>query len=756
MEIYIEYENNEFINLDKLYTEIINFIDSGEVVSKKEVKINDKNFTLNIQLRGCNIILWFKNLNKIEIKYPPLEVKFPNQNSHYIFKYYQLMEYLKYYKIDSNNAYLYNIKNYEINEDSFNSIMVYSVEIKMKENLLNIFNEVSNLKKYSPNIENIIQIEIKNLSKYFSEYIKENVKQNDKFSFILKGKRSKFLCKLNNILMKRNEVFITGLHGIGKSISLISLKYFSLLNINKFSYYNLDVLSSQNNWKQIIIYETSFIFDDYVKFNEIINDVTIKNPVNYLDMIYYVIYFLKFKNYLNGICFIIDQFDTNQASNKFILENIRNLFIGNLGAKLIVCSTINDETVRGDILRQFGIKKPIIDNNNFYELSKYNYIYLDEIISIKTNNKELSKEITIFNNLPIYEKKFRNSNDFNKIENEIFSQIEIDLKNYWKKNNINDYIYAINSIQKNIEKILDYDDFMNIEKYFSFKYFCVYQIKMENIQELSQKFELNFKESDYSKFIFKYSFIYLEFIIKTMKKKEYNRLLSSLGIDFFNKSSEKGNVFEYTVEIFFIENISKCIFGGAFEKIDKNVAIYNPFNILRKTKDNKYINYYEKTIEIVSNDNNKVIFFTFDDDSAKNYDFLILIKKIKTAIAIQATIHKDVNTIMEKYKPKNIKKDYKNISKQFKDIYNLEIEHFYLYFIINPDYTSKIDMENIYYENGLNFFIFMPFEIKYKFKEFNIKERTFENIEIINFELSSTQDYGEENKREGINFIFIK
>ena len=681
---------------------------------------------------------------------------------------------LEFYNINQKEIYIFDsYDKYEISESSFDSLEIstYSISIIYKESLQQIFDNVSQLREFkyldSKETTNNIEIEIKKLSKYFKLYANEIIDENGKFLFLFNYNRGKFWVTINRKLKTKNEIFITGLHGIGKTISLIGLKYYTLLNINKFAYYNLDALEMNNNWKNIIKYETCFIFENIENFKDTFNNSDILNSKNYMEMIYNIIKYTQEKNYSKATCFIIDQFDTNQNKNIIILENIRYLFRNaQNGEKLIVCSTINDQTVRNDILRQYKIINFVNNEKNNYI---YDYIVFDKIIEMETQDEKLSKEVVIFNKLPIFIKILEDIKDINKAENKIFQYIEKDLKIYWDRNNINDYLYVINHIQSNINKVLNYTDIVENEKYFSLKYFIIYQITEKNLEELKKMFDIDISSKDNTNFIIKYSFLFMEYILKKMKKIEYKKHLDNLELDFFQKSSEKGNIFEYSIELFFTENLLKCIFDGSFEKIDIIINIYNPFNILRKRKqkkknknndkgkdkeeneekDNNYINYYSRTKEKMSSTtNDNVILFLFDDDKAKRFDFLILIKKIKTAIGIQTTIHKSSKDLMPYYNKKTITNDFKEIAEEFKDVYNEDIQHFYLYFILCENYTTNDECIKDYYNYGINFFLFNPFVSKYKFKEINVENKSSINLEKIKFILDPSKDYGNINKIE--------
>ena len=745
MEIKLKYEQDKEVNIDKYYEFIMEFIKKKKRKQNKIVNIDGKDYLLKIIFEKGSLFLNFENFDPIEIRYPPLIVIFPNEKkNNIIYNYNQLIEYFKYYKIDQEKAYFFDSYDYyDINIKCFSQISnkIYSISIVYKETLEDIFNNVNNLRKIDYSIYfqgDNINIEINKLGKYFKFYIDEsNIDENKKFLFLYDEYRGEFIATINNTLKYSNELFITGLHGIGKSISLICLKFYKLLEINKFVYYNIDTLEARNEWKNIIEYETCFIFDTIKDFNEAFQNVNIKNSKNYMEMIFNIIKYTKNNNYSNSVCFIIDQFDTNKKENRLILEKIRSLFKSDTDkSKLIVCSTINDETVRNDILMQFKI---VINENDNYI---YNYLVFDKIIEMKINDSKLSRDIAIFNYFPIFVKQFEDSKDANETENKIIKYIEEDLKKFWGKKNVNDYLYAINSIQNNIKKIIDSNDLYNYEKYFSFKYFRIYKITIKNIRDLRDLFDIEIRQDDIDKYIINYSFLFMEFILKIMKKKEYKRQLNNTEMKFFEKNSEKGNIFEFCLEMFFIENKLLKIFESQFEKIDIIINIFSPFNILRETKNKEYVEYYSKTKETIANTNDdQVILFCFDEDKVKRIDFLILIKKTKTAIGIQASIHKEKKDLIPFYNKKTIKNDFSQIIKQFKEVYNEDIEHFYLYFFLYENTNTFQELENNYYANGLDFLLFDPFSKENKFKELNIKEKKTKNLEKIKLLLNPEKDY---------------
>lgn len=103
---------------------------------------------------------------------------------------------------------------------------------------------------------------------------------------------------------------------------------------------------------------------------------------------------------------------------------------------------------------------------------------------------------------------------------------------------------------------------------------------------------------------------------------------------------------------------------------------------------------------------------------------------------------------MPYYNKKTITNDFKEIAEEFKDVYNEDIQHFYLYFILCENYTTNDECIKDYYNYGINFFLFNPFVSKYKFKEINVENKSSINLEKIKFILDPSKDYGNINKIE--------
>ena len=78
MDITIKYDQNKEKNLDTFYEDIISFIKNEKRKIKSKVIIDQKYYFLNMQLSKDTITLNFEGFDDVEIRYPPLKVKFPN------------------------------------------------------------------------------------------------------------------------------------------------------------------------------------------------------------------------------------------------------------------------------------------------------------------------------------------------------------------------------------------------------------------------------------------------------------------------------------------------------------------------------------------------------------------------------------------------------------------------------------------------------------------------------------------------------
>ena len=736
MDLCIQYDKDKWINLDYLYKTIIERYSTKKNLHNIDFKIDNINYNLNISFGVNYVKMNFKNNPEIFVIKPPLKILFTfkkneiNMNEEkIIFTYAQFLKYISefHYK---NPIIVYNQKEYKI--DYLESIRKDDGNIKVIEKMDNseiIFAQIQKLEK---KIYDTVSIKISDVSKYFELYLKESLKTKH-FKFYFTESRINFIDKIQSFLKKKPLIFLTGPHGIGKTVSLLSLKLFENKIADKFIYLNLEVFSKSNKdkWIDIFKYECANIFININEFKLIFEDQKIVESNSFYNLLYNFIDLIQKLEYSNNICIILDQYKKSE-SNQPLLDEIKKQIIQINKIKLIVCSSINDTNVREDLINNLVLKTHV----------SYNYKYITNILVKITDdniNNDLDNEFKLFSYIPKYINIFEKEKElnFDIIEKKISNHISEKLLKFWKKQSLNE-IDSITIILENIGKLLSINDFMKINKCFSFKYFKIYIITKENSKDIQE--ETGYILEEINKYydenvLICFCFPFVENILINIKRNSFNNYaIQAINTQNF---SSKGNLYKYNLAIFFHNNIGKIIFSGLFEKITSIINIHSPFDILKLKENKKSINnknqysVYQNTIKKINNLKiDDVVLFEFDFFSVKRYDFLIYIKKNNSALLIQATNHKDEDAL-NKYNDTNINKDTKDINKEFKLIYDIDILHFYLVFFINPDFTSLNELKNNYYNKNLDFFLL---DYKNVFYEYNIINNNLKKIDKFHIE----------------------
>ena len=273
----------------------------------------------------------------------------------------------------------------------------------------------------------IAYIKEKEESNPFEKY--ELKKSDQKYQYTLnfdtyfKTKNFKFIKtkareELNYQLMqfiyesKSNIIGITGISGIGKSISI--LNFLSTIVGGK-CYFNL--IEIHNYYKEELIVDEVFkLFSTKDQFNDSYKNV--KAFTNYWEQINYYLD-CSYKNNFETKIIVFDQYKSDYDLNYL---NVLKLSQNYPNYKFIICSSINDNFLRNDIIY-----------TNFYEVkeSLITFIYINKNLcdledELKNDNelKDLLKEFDYFPKL--YNEflvKYGNSNN-NNIEKFLFEMKE--------------------------------------------------------------------------------------------------------------------------------------------------------------------------------------------------------------------------------------------------------------------------------------------------------------------------------------------
>ena len=696
------YQMNEAsINLDSIYKTIMDcytlYITNSIFNFEGKVLINEKEYKYSLYAQDPYFYLSIDNNSEKIIKLPPLQIIFDKIKSKKII-----------YTIEQLKACLKNLKYIEPKiklpdmqkniEDFYDlDYEIIEAEIIDEGDDKPLFKSIIKFEKQIK-YDRVIDLKFEELPIHFKDYLKQ--KNNDiSFPFYISPYRAKFFKQIFSCLKNNKHIFITGLHGIGKSISLFMLKF--LYTQYKFIYLNLDMIKYKkyNIWRNMIAYEFGSIFENYNDFHKIMNDESIKNSKEYLTIVYSILSKIINTKFKNKIFLIIDQYKIEKDKNNS-LENIKKIINSNDEIKLIICSSVNDKKLREEV-----IQKIILGNDS-------TFLYIVNNLSMNSNKNKLDNAIfLLFDSLSYYINMFESNNkkDNDKTKDLIIKIIIKKIKNYYSNKSIN-CLEGINSMEEYVNKALSYEEFIKVEKYFSLKYFKLYKINKHNKEEINISFtQPVIKDEDTEKFIFIYSFPFLEKVIKVYKENEYENIINN---GFYNNQKEgtQGDLFEFIV-LDKLKSFKRLeMFTGIFSRITKIIEIYSIFDILNKKQKNSiYLNSIKEFEETNEDD---VILFLFKFSRTPRYDAMIYCRKNNIGILLQITIHKSKRDLECYLNNVIISNDSIKIKDEFYNVFQEQIKNLCLYFIINPSKTSIEELKNNYFNNSLNFFLY---DIKEKY-----------------------------------------
>ena len=581
-----------------------------------------------------------------------------------------------------------------------NKISLLPKETNIKEIFMNKNSDkytVTNIKDKT----NFDSIDISNIKLKFNSSIKlkdfilkkvNYVKFNEESEYYESNERYELINKLK----ERKYSFLCGPSGVGKTVTLLSLRAFPLYNVLYFNLKSLSFFSNRNDIKERIIIELSYCFDSQTIFNDFIKTYIENNEdedkiylKNNIDIIQY--YLIKvIKNYKiiqkydqknRVICIILDQYKLKYDPN-CALDNLLKTFINNI--HYIKCSSMNEENVRN-------------------EFDKYLFEQNDDILFVhslsghlKINSEEKKLLLMNLGYFPKYVEEIE-SYENEKIDNYCLSTIEQLVRKI--KNTITDKsnIYNMqiyNIITEIIEKEgieIPRSKFKILFKYLPLKY--IYPMKHNN-----------------NKYSFHYSFKLLGKIFSEIKKK----IVAELTLNYFEvieSGSKAGFVFEEIVQSIFQEG--KPLFGDKNNVIKKEIyvnSIYNLNEVIFASKsENKNIKLKENNIQIFElNDiNDKIKLFQeeiaegqintiFQKPCGEYYDIAILIptkRKKKREFDMflgQITLDKEYSDFIERTMIIN---SLNQIKKRFETIFNIELRKFYFSYILEKNKKGRNKIE---------------------------------------------------------------
>ena len=588
-----------------------------------------------------------KNKNESEqtkLSFCPPQVKFIVKGVVHPFYIFSLEQYDKIIQIFnikfpwSNDLYLTrdNINDL-IFEYENNTITIYEIDI---------FNENEN------EIKDKNKRECNDLSKYISLYIKNKInfdefeeknfininnfiiKVNSKYNCFGEVEKKNFLTKLKaKIEQGKKEYFFTGPYCIGKTFSLLEFKA-DQSSENRIAYFNLEALSTQENYFEILAYESRKLFENNEEWKELFLKIKESNVKGFFKIILKLLDLIpKSKCYNKDInyIYILDQIkfkEIEETDNGFKkINEIRRAIKDISNYYLIGCCSIN----------YHGVKKLLFDkwfgkNSNSSGIDGIDLFYVETLQSAAEEKNNSNRYLYSLGNLPRYRQYANNLNA--KYINIMCKVIKKKIYKYYKNDT--------DLILKNLKNL-------KINESFS---------EQEEFEKYLDNLPIKYFKIDKSRKKINYSYPLVRLAIE--------EILNTIDLDNFHgwTNSEREWYFERKV----------------IDKI-KTSHILN----------NYYIdNYYQiKSLylkEKINNDNfdlKENSFFYFKFCNVRRYDCALYLGNEKSLILVQIALYKPDKEI-KKYNENIFTKDISQMQ-NFLEINNIEVNGYYLLFIFNKD-----------------------------------------------------------------------
>ena len=261
-----------------------------------------------------------------------------------------------------------------------------------------------------------------NLNSRIEIYENFYLKNDESFQLFVDNKRNEFLSEIYNFYHSKtsNNIYcITGPSGIGKSVSLLS--FWNSHHKISSAYFNYKTLRLYKNrfceLIKILSYESIKFYNDYSKYMEIVKIIRASSyEENIWNTIYDIIDFLKEDNKTHLI--IIDQFYPEKNPDSQTVFNHLKEIIKRSSIKIVICSSINDTTVRQHLINQW---------KQLNEYSPIEYHYYQKLIEINVpdgipKNSFLVQCLRKFNMIPKYYKEIMNSDRTDESLNKILTE----------------------------------------------------------------------------------------------------------------------------------------------------------------------------------------------------------------------------------------------------------------------------------------------------------------------------------------------
>ena len=522
---------------------------------------------------------------------------------------------------------------------------------------------------------NINDIKFKDLSKFISYYIKNNINfdEYEEKNFINKNEyyldiNSKYISFIDiekmNLLIQLNiqfergkkEFFFTGPYSIGKTFSLLEHKLNNLSDKSKkVAYYNIEVLSKEDNYFEIIAYESRHLFEKNEEWKNIFLEVLKSNLKGYFNILIKLIELIPQANSFNQstkYIFILDQIkfksiDKNNYEYSQI-SKIRQIIKKSTNYFLIGCCSINYKGVKKLLFKNW-FNTNILDNNSDIDVPQIYYIS-----TLQSGENDDNKYLNSLGNLPRY-RYFKNNLD-SKFINIMCKIIKKKLLKFY-----GDDIYFASAKLKDLQSKIN--------------------ISISNNQEFEKFLDespIKFFTIDKKNNKVNYSYPLVKVAIE--------EIINNAELNYFNGTtrSEKGWHFERKI----IDHIKTA-------HIISDIYIDNYYEI-------KSIFLKEKITEPNFDKKDNSLFY-FKYCNVRRYDCALYIGNKNELLLIQIALYRNKGQI-EAYNENNFHKDINSMQK-FLKTNNLEVKKYFLLFIFNKDDYLLTDYEAIN-SNGFKYSLY--------------------------------------------------
>jgi len=565
-----------------------------------------------------------------------------------------------------------------------------------------IYHEYINIKSSSKKKESIEEyLSKKEFSKSEEKYqysLNFDLYFNTKdFSYINTEERKKLEDKLNLFLLDpHRKIFcLTGISGIGKSISLL---HFLKIKTDYSKCY-LNVRELYKHYEDDLINKEAFkLFDDKEIFINIIKDNTEHNFWDKIDKI--LSHLPKIRN---DSILIFDQYKTSYDNNYNHIINIINKY---KKLKIIICSSINDNNIRENVINHNWIRKNM--HNSLFDF----YYIEDNLVNMKEHiqkEKELCEFMKLFDYIPKFINNFKNSfvscteENKNKYLNSTLEFYKNNLRKFYHEKRIHLIEkYKIICLLIENKEILTESELNEIIDYLPLKYIKI-------IKDKDRMFYIN------------YSFPFFSQILKSYYLEELYHL-HKINMLTLGKNAEIGNNLDDIVNLKFGINskvgkitIKHKIIVDRISDFKKIFQVINEDNLSMEYE--LYIRNYliKEPIKVNLNSflgDHQPIFIE-QYFQGKDFDGCILIpfKDIDGNYDIflyQTSVLKKI-----KFTRDYIYEQYIKIKKKFEEIFSINIVNGYFSYILyfeNPDVNTEIHctynyLNYIFYSINSNEFV---------------------------------------------------